>query len=615
MTAIPGIRLLQPLLLAIVVAAADLAGLTRSIELDPGLRLLHLLRGPETPPAGIVIVALDGAGVARLATSASRLAEQEPALAACLPAGLAPRLAAMRSPEDLPRELYACLIDALAGAGARAIAFDVHFAAVGDATGDAALASAIRRGPPTVLLERVLPGPGAGWLMREPPSAPLREVAAGVGFFLLEDDGRLKERYLARIPEAPDALPMPEAALRAIARTASVAAAEPSGPSWRLLRYYGPPRSFPTIGFTALLAGDPAARAAIEGAVVFVGAARVDEEASVGATDARDRYLTPFDNAGDQMYGVELAATALANEMQGRVLRRLPAPAEGALVLALSFACFAAATRKGGLRALVAAPAIAALATAGAVAAFSAGLWLPVATLALVVTPIALLIGAVAGYRRLSRGMARVLPMQLMPHDLDLSAPGGSSSVEATAVFLDVIGSTRTAERLGDAAFEQALTEMFEIAVGLVESADGTVVKFMGDGFLALFISQSRDDPRAHAASACAAVIGIAEALDRAAREHEEALAVRIGAQSGRVRVGLIGPQRRGSVDAVGDAVNVAARLIGVGKALYPKARNIIMIGEKTAQLSGLDAEALEDCGLITPEGREEQIRVFRLLR
>lgn len=136
-------------------------------------------------------------------------------------------------------------------------------------------------------------------------------------------------------------------------------------------------------------------------------------------------------------------------------------------------------------------------------------------------------------------------------------------------LFLDMRGFTaRTAGQLPyDVVF--LLNRFFDAVVPAVIAAGGTIDKYMGDGFLALF---ETPDSQSSARAGLAAAAGIGRALDAfnagLTTEGAPPVGIGIGLHLGDVVLGEIGAAGHAPRTLIGDAVNTASRLEGQTKPL-----------------------------------------------
>ena len=178
-----------------------------------------------------------------------------------------------------------------------------------------------------------------------------------------------------------------------------------------------------------------------------------------------------------------------------------------------------------------------------------------------------------------------------------------------TALFADIVGSTRLGEHLAPDEVKLLVGECVGHMSRAVEQFGGVVQAYMGDGICAYFgvpVAHGDDAERAARAS-----LRILQAIEDQRRDIELAwgvseLNVRVGINSGPAAVGLVGGAAPQEV-ALGDATNVAARLQASAEP------GTVMVGPVTArQLS--DRFALEPLGELKVKGREVPVDVWRLL-
>lgn len=143
---------------------------------------------------------------------------------------------------------------------------------------------------------------------------------------------------------------------------------------------------------------------------------------------------------------------------------------------------------------------------------------------------------------------------------------GHGQTISAAVLIADLRGFTALASRLDPLGVVRLLDEHFELIGGAVERADGEVLKFLGDGLLAIF--PFGDDPASGTAACDRALAAAEQALaatgalnaGRFARG-EPGLVLDIALNAGEVVYGNVGAARRLDFTVIGSAVNEAARM------------------------------------------------------
>ena len=140
----------------------------------------------------------------------------------------------------------------------------------------------------------------------------------------------------------------------------------------------------------------------------------------------------------------------------------------------------------------------------------------------------------------------------------------GGAEIEGSFLFADIRGSTSLAERMQPAEFRALIDRFYTTATQVVFENDGGVDKFVGDEVVAFFFPLI-SGPR-HAAAAVGAASGLLRATG-----HADAggpwVPVGAGIATGMAWVGAVGDEQRTELTALGDTVNIAARLGGVAAA------------------------------------------------
>ena len=126
-----------------------------------------------------------------------------------------------------------------------------------------------------------------------------------------------------------------------------------------------------------------------------------------------------------------------------------------------------------------------------------------------------------------------------------------------TVVFCDLVGSTELSSSVDAEEYSDLIQSYQQQAVAIVRAVGGDVEGYSGDGILFRFgWPEAHDDDAAHALTAA---LDIVEAI--AQLDGDRRLAVRVGVHSGPAVVGLLGGADRRATMAVGETLNISARL------------------------------------------------------
>jgi len=173
-------------------------------------------------------------------------------------------------------------------------------------------------------------------------------------------------------------------------------------------------------------------------------------------------------------------------------------------------------------------------------------------------------------------------------------------------LFLDIRGFTVMARTRSADETVSLLNDFFAEMIEIVDRHNGFINKFLGDGFLALF-GAALEDPAA-AANALAAGRDMLKAVDAWNGTHpKRALKVGIGVHIGEAITGSIGSPRRKEYTAIGDTVNLAARLEQLTK---DTGARLLLSDPVRAAAEAKDAV---DLGALPIRGYEQPVRVWRL--
>ena len=179
-----------------------------------------------------------------------------------------------------------------------------------------------------------------------------------------------------------------------------------------------------------------------------------------------------------------------------------------------------------------------------------------------------------------------------------------------TMLFADIKGSTAVAETLDPEDWADVINGAFEHLIAPVYRYEGTLARLQGDAVLAFFGAPiaHEDDP----IRAVRAGLEIVERLDPYKEEMQQRwdipIDVRVGINTGLVVVGAVGSDLKVEYTALGDAVNVAARMEQTAEP------GTVRVTDQTWALISDHFDG-EELGPVEAKGKSEPVLAVRVIR
>lgn len=319
----------------------------------------------------------------------------------------------------------------------------------------------------------------------------------------------------------------------------------------------------------------------------------------------------------DLMPGVLIHAVAVDNLLHDSSLRELPAwlrIAVVAMIALISTMLFVVCKPKAALPIWI----FLVLSWAAAsTLAFAYYLVVPIITGILAMslaapTGIALRMGSMDRARRqLRQAFSLYLPrseVDRLVREEKLPSLGGELR-DVTILFSDIASYSTLSERVEPGPLVDELNKYFGRMTDIVQAHGGFVDKYIGDGVLAIFGAPLvRENSSSDAVRASLAMI-MSLQDEPLFIGGDGRIAIRIGLHRGDAIVGNIGSSQRFNYTVMGDAVNVASRLEGVGKHYGIP----IVVSEQVQEAAARDF-AFRELDFIRVVGRDQPVRLFQPL-
>jgi adenylate cyclase len=209
--------------------------------------------------------------------------------------------------------------------------------------------------------------------------------------------------------------------------------------------------------------------------------------------------------------------------------------------------------------------------------------------------------------------LARFVPQQVA-HQLLAKPDGdrlGGVRVVGTCMFTDLRGSTHFAESLPPETVVEVINRYLGELTEAILGNGGTLISYLGDGFMAVFGAPLEQSDHADRAVQAAREI-LDERLPRfnewlRAQGYADRFEIGIGINSGPFMAGNVGSEKRLEYTAMGDTINTASRLEGSTK----NAEHYVLLADSTRAALTRPADDLLSVGEVAIRGRDERIRVW----
>jgi adenylate cyclase len=381
----------------------------------------------------------------------------------------------------------------------------------------------------------------------------------------------------------------------------------PGKKAW--IDFAGPPGSVPFISFSRVYDGrfDPSL---VRDKVVVVGAT---------APKLQDVHPTAT-SGGGQMPGPELQANAVETALRGFPLRSGPSWLDLLAIALLALAPPFLGIRFSAAGTIGSALFLGGLYAVGTQYAFDRG------TIVAFVYPVGALaistVGALGVHyvfaaferQRTRDTFARFVPEQVA-HQLLAEGHGqpqlGGVRVVGTCMFTDLRGSTQFAESLPPETVVTVVNRYLGELTEAILGHGGTLISYLGDGFMAVFGAPVEQADHADRAVAAAREI-VRERLPRfnewlREQGHGKEFRIGIGLNTGPFMAGNVGSEKRLEYTAMGDTINTASRLEGSTK----EADFYVLLADSTREALVEPVADIAAAGSVDVRGRHGQVQVW----
>jgi len=546
-----------------------------------------------------------------------------------------------------PRSHHSKLIENLTLAGARQIVFDVEFTENADPELDSLLAETAYNSGKVIFAGKVIYG-----VTPRDPDQKLVPISAltskgipwGTVNMTADNDGYIRSYSPFEVFDSEPVysigvaalanlrVPQPdwEKYIRLSKHTLSVGGKSIPFDSGHktLLDYHGPAGTFPSFSYASVLDDSTFSLPGYQGAELdefyelLSSGVFKDKIVLIGATidELHDKFPTPY--GGQWMPGVEIHANFIDMVMSGNYLHKVNPWLFAALELLLIAGAWFLLRAIKPLWAVFVTFVLILLYFGISFALFARSLLLIPVVQTILLLILVYLASLVAGYlatlkeKRFIRNafqqyLAPELVSQLLKNPKSLKY--GGELQEISVLFSDIRSFTTYSENHSPQDTVNILHEYLTEMVKVIIANHGILDKFVGDEVMALY---GTPVPLAnHALSACRTALQMRERLrlmqQKWQEEGREPFEIGIGINTGTAVVGNLGSEQIFDYTAIGDTINLGARLEGLNKEY--KTQNLIIISEFTLDKvkDFVNANYLDE---VKVKGKNKSVKIYELV-
>jgi adenylate cyclase len=388
-------------------------------------------------------------------------------------------------------------------------------------------------------------------------------------------------------------------------------------PDSRYLNFYGPSGTITTVPYNQVLylnndIGTGLKKIDFRGKVIFIGQAETQPYLQ------KDGFYTVFTTAdGLDLNGVEIAATAFANILEGLPVRPLSMPSLTVLLLICGLFLGVVAFLLPSIPAVITIIVMNALYLYFALYQFrTAGVWYPLVVPCLLQSPASFFGAVVWKYvdsgrerQKIRKAFSYYLPEDIVDKLIINIGDIGASTriVNGTCLYTDLEQYTALSETMEPEELSKFVKQYYETIFGSVKRYGGVISNVVADSMLALWVSAMPDDQQRK--NACLAALDLAEEVQMFNQSSPDVkISTRIGLNFGRFLLGNIGAIDHYEYRPIGDIVNTTARLEGLNKHLG----TYLLVSAET--IEGIRGILAREVGRFLLYGKAKPVKVFELI-